>query len=206
MADDDDEGEFGGLYEGGHWVWDDTVQALIFISDEMGKRILEHDVKIRTPQSEILENEFRDNLSDLRLLVAKEYSTMLIGGGDTRKFHHMGPQKKRKSLSDKDARLFETLLRMCVQIVWLALGRKAFNQIELEVNRIFKSDIFNAVEHNLRTGYLLKMAKEEREALLGYCIHRDKKLTTRSPLLNEVFCHRDIDFRTLGLGVINYLQ
>ncbi|CAK1578357.1 unnamed protein product [Parnassius mnemosyne] len=306
MADDDDEGEFGGLYEDGHWVWDDILQALVFvsdlpekevefiqipikaptgtiefrddvdlieqirfrrryqrklkpgqadvitlqdvkdialftapvnilspmlinllhlptterfiralifysqyylqISDEMGKRILEHDVKIRTPQSEILENEFRDNLSDLRLLVAKEYSTMLIGGGDTRKFHHMGPQKKRKSLSDKDARLFETLLRMCVQIVWLALGRKAFNQIELEINRIFKSDIFNAVEHNLRTGYLSKMTKEERDALLGYCIRRDKKLTTRSPLSNEVFCHRDIDFRTLGLGVVKYLQ
>lgn len=41
----------------------------------------------------------------------------------------MGPQKKRRSLSDKDARFFETLLRVCVQIVWLALGRKSFNQI-----------------------------------------------------------------------------
>ncbi|CAH2063272.1 unnamed protein product, partial [Iphiclides podalirius] len=178
MAEEDDEGTFGGLYEDGHWIWDDTTQALVFISDlppkpvetfqiptkaptgtvefrddvdlieqirfrrryqrklkpgqadvitlqtadEMARRILELDTKVRTPQCRVLESEFRDNLSDLRLLVAKEYSTMIIGGGDTRKFHHMGAQKKRKSLSDKDARLFETFLRMDIDYRLLGLG------------------------------------------------------------------------------------
>ncbi|KPJ16919.1 Uncharacterized protein C14orf50 [Papilio machaon] len=284
MADEEEEGGFGGLYEDGHWVWDEDTQALIFVSDlppkpietiqiptkvptgavefrddvdlieqdvkdvalftapvnllspmlinmlhlptterfiralimysqyylqiadEMARRMLELEAKVRTPYCDMVENEFRDNLSDLRVLIAKEYSTMIIGGGDTRKFHHMGPQKKRKSLSDKDAHLFETLLRMTVQIVWLALGRKAFNQIELEINRIFKSEIFNAVEHTLHTDYVAKMMKEEREALLGICLRRDKKLNTRSPLMNEVFCHRDIDFRLLSLGVVKYNQ
>ncbi|CAH0721726.1 unnamed protein product, partial [Brenthis ino] len=284
MADDEEEGGFGGLYEDGHWAWDDSVEGLVFVSDlppkpveaiqipikaptgtiefrddvdlieqdakdivlytapvnilspmlinmlhlptterfiralvlccqyylqiadEMANRIIELETKVRTLQCEILEKEFRDNLSDLRLLVAKEYSTMLIGGNDTKKFHHMGPQKKRRSLSDKDARLFETLLRVCVQIVWLALGRKSFNQIELEVNRIFKSEIFNAVEHNLHTGYIGKMAKEERAVLLGHCVRRDKKLNTRSPLMNEVFCYREIDYPLLGLGVIKCTQ
>lgn len=45
----------------------------------MANRIIELETKVRTLQCEILEKEFRDNLSDLRLLVAKEYSTMLIG-------------------------------------------------------------------------------------------------------------------------------
>lgn len=45
----------------------------------MANRIIELDTKVRTPQGDIVESEFRDNLSDLRLLVAKEYSTMLIG-------------------------------------------------------------------------------------------------------------------------------
>lgn len=31
MADDDDEGAFGGMYEDGHWVWDDNAQALAFV-------------------------------------------------------------------------------------------------------------------------------------------------------------------------------
>ncbi|CAH0397451.1 unnamed protein product [Chilo suppressalis] len=306
MADDDDEGGFGGLYEDGHWIWDDISKSLVFVSDlppkpveaiqilakaptgtvefrddvdlieqirfrrryqrklkpgqedvitvqdvkdialytapvqimspllinmlhlptterfiralilysayylqiadEMANRIMELEKKIRTPDCDILEHEFRDNLADLRLLVAKEYSVMLIGGSDMRKFHHMGPAKKRRSLSDKDARLFETLLRMCVQIVWLALGRKSFNQIELETNRIFKSEIFNAVEHTLKTGYINNMAKEERVVLLGHCLRYDKKLNTRSPLMNEVFCHRPIDYRMMGLGVIKVQQ
>ncbi|KAJ0179334.1 hypothetical protein K1T71_005046 [Dendrolimus kikuchii] len=306
MADDEEEGGFGGLYEGGHWEWDDSAGSLAFISDlppkpveavqiptkaptgtvefrddvdlieqirfrrryqrklipgqaevislqdvkdvaiytaplnilspvlinmlhlstterfiralilccayylqiadEMAHRILELETKVRTPECEILEREYRDNLADLRLLVAKEYSTMLIGGGDIRKFHHMGPHKKRRSLSDKDARLFETLLRMCVQIVWLALGRKSFNQIELEVNRMFKSEIFNSVEHTLQTGYISKMAKEERNVLLGHCVRHDKKLNTQSPLMNEVFCHRAIDYRMMGLGIIKCSQ
>ncbi|CAH2269260.1 jg19217 [Pararge aegeria aegeria] len=284
MAEDEDEGGFGGLYEDGHWAWDETTEELVFISDlppqlieaiqiptkvptgtiefrddidlieqdvkdialytapvnilspilinalhiptverflralilccqyylqiadEMANRIIELETKVRTPQGDIVESEFRNNLSDLRLLVAKEYSTMLIGGSDTKKYHHMGPYKKRRSLSDKDARLCETLLRMCVQIVWLALGRRAFNQIELEVNRVFKSEIFNSTEHTLHTNYIAKMAKEEKAVLLGHCLRHNKKLNTRSPLINEVFCHRDIDYRMMGLGVIKCPQ
>ncbi|PZC82030.1 uncharacterized protein LOC110372350 [Helicoverpa armigera] len=304
MADDEDEGVFGGMYEDGHWVWDEQTQALLFVSDlppkqieniqiqtkaptgtiefrddvdlieqiryrrryqrklkpgqadvitlqdvkdialytapinilspmlinllhlptterflralilccgyylqiadEMATRMLELTTKVRTPDCEKIENEFRDNLADLRVLVAKEYCIMLIGGADTKKFHHMGPLKKRQSLSDKDARLFETLLRMSVQIVWLALGRKSFNQIELETHRLFKSEIFNAVEHTLKTGYISRMVAAEQAVLLGHCVRHDKKLNTRSPLMNEVFCHRPIDYRLLGLGVVKY--
>ncbi|CAB3224903.1 unnamed protein product [Arctia plantaginis] len=306
MADDDDEGGFGGLYEDGHWAWDESGGALLFVSDlppkivetiqiptkaptgavefrddvdlieqiryrrryqrklkpgqsdaitlqdvkdiaiytapvnflspalinllhlptterflramilcsayylqvadEMAHRMLDLDTKVRTPDCEKIERQFRDNLSDLRVLAAKEYCIMLIGGADTKKFHHMGPAKKRRSLSDKDARLFETLLRMSVQIVWLALGRKSFHQIELETNRIFKSEIFNAVEHTLKTGYIGKMSPEERAVLLGSCVRHDKKLNTRSPLMNEVFCHREIDFHMMGLGVVKCPQ
>lgn len=45
----------------------------------MARRILELDTKVRTPQCMVVENEFRDNLSDLRIMVAKEYSTMIMG-------------------------------------------------------------------------------------------------------------------------------
>lgn len=74
------------------------------------------------------------------------------------------------------------------------------------MNRIFKSEIFNAVEHNLQTGYISKMTKEEQAVLLGHCLRHDKKLNTRSPLMNEVFCHREIDYRMMGLGVIKTQQ
>ncbi|KAI8440217.1 hypothetical protein MSG28_001597 [Choristoneura fumiferana] len=62
------------------------IKALIFccqyylqVADEMANRILEQETKVRTPFCDILETEFRTNLNDLRVLVAKEYCTMLIG-------------------------------------------------------------------------------------------------------------------------------
>lgn len=76
--------------------------------------------------------------------------------------------------------------------------------LELEVNRLFKTEIFNAVEHTLRTNYIAKMTKEERSVLLGLCVRHDHKLNTQSPLMNAVFCFRSIDYRMLGLGVIKY--
>ncbi|XP_035431509.2 protein phosphatase 1 regulatory subunit 36 isoform X2 [Spodoptera frugiperda] len=189
------------------------LRALIFccayylqIAEEMSKRIADLANKVRTKQCEILENQFRENLSDLRILVAKEYCILLIGGGEMKKFHHMGKEKKRRSLSDKDARLFETFVRMSVQIVYLALGRRNFHQIELECHRVLKSEIFNTVEHTLKTGYHSKMIPEEKKVLMGACVHHVKKLNTRSPLMNEMFCRRPIDFRLMGLGVIKYTQ
>ncbi|CAH0628891.1 unnamed protein product [Chrysodeixis includens] len=304
MSDDDDESCSPGLYEDGHWVWDDNVQELVFVSDlpptivetvqitskppmghiqfrddvdlieqvryrrryqrkikpgepeivtlqdvkdiviftaplrllspmliqllhvptterflralifcmayyiqiadEMKTRMVELGTKIRTPSCEILEKAFRDNLADLRVLVAKEYCVMLVGGGDVKKFHHKGPNKKRKSLSDKDARLFETFVCICVQIVFVALGRKSFTIIELEVHRIMKSEIFNSVEHRLKSGYIHAMIPEERDILMGPCVHQCKKLNTKSPLINEVFCQRPIDYRLMGVGTIKY--
>ncbi|KAJ8725014.1 hypothetical protein PYW07_015972 [Mythimna separata] len=187
------------------------LRALIFycayylqIAGEMAIRMFERTTKIRTENCEILENEYKRDLSDLRLLVAKEYCVMLIGGSDLKRFHHMGSQKKRRSLSDKDARLFETFMHMAIQIVYLALGRKNYRQVELECHRVFKSEIFNPVEHTYKTGYLAQMTPEERKVLLGTCVHYEKKLNTRSPLINEVFCHRPIDYRLMGLGVVKY--
>lgn len=31
MADDDDDEVFGGAFEDGHWIWDESTQALVFI-------------------------------------------------------------------------------------------------------------------------------------------------------------------------------
>lgn len=45
----------------------------------MANRMKEQEIKIRTPQCDLVEKECRDNLADIRLLVAKEYCTMLMG-------------------------------------------------------------------------------------------------------------------------------
>ncbi|CAH1635191.1 unnamed protein product [Spodoptera littoralis] len=192
--DDDDDDVFGGIYENGHWIWDDKVNALVFKSDlpeeppdapqlatailgsvefredidineqnrfrkrmqrkpepndvvtlqdikdvvlftapikilkpylinllhmtgterilrgliflcqyhlqtseTMNNRTIELLSRIRTDRSEIVEMRYMENLEDLRLLVAKEYSNMINGSGEFEKFHHMGPSKKMRS-------------------------------------------------------------------------------------------------------------
>ncbi|KAJ2942872.1 hypothetical protein O0L34_g15062 [Tuta absoluta] len=172
----------------------------------MAERAKELQTKIRTPTSYEIEATYRQNLADLRCLVAKEYATFLNGIQDTKSFHHMGKNKKTRSLSDKDARFYETFTLMCTQIVWLALGRRSFNTLELEINRLMKTDIFNSVEHRLKTGYYSALSPLERDVLLGQCAHRNPKLITRSPLLNDLFCKpkRSIDYRMMGLGSIEY--
>ncbi|XP_037297309.1 uncharacterized protein LOC115449798 [Manduca sexta] len=181
-------------------------QYYLQICDEMAKRCCENGIKIRTAASQKIEIDFRENLEDLRLLVAKEYCSIIMGGGEFAAYHHMGLSKKLRSLSKRDSVLFETILRISIQIVWLTLGRKSFNQIELEIHRIFKSQIFNVVEHRLNTKFEANMSPEERFVLLGHCVHQESKLKATSPLLNETKCARNVDYRIFGLGIIKYSQ
>ncbi|XP_053600407.1 uncharacterized protein LOC128669530 isoform X2 [Plodia interpunctella] len=253
----DDDEDFTGLYENGHWEWDEKEKGLAFIpdpdlfaeeswmsppaaaiggadfkddidlveqlrfkkafarktfdgdvvklqvADEMSKRMLELEVKVRTPYGDIIEKEYKENLDDLRLLITKEYSAFAIGSGEYKKFHHMGPAKDRPSLSKKGNILFETLIRLSIQVVWLALGRKSFNQIELEMHRLFKTEKYNMVEHKLKSNYAAKMSPQERYVLFGSCVHNDRKVNICSPLRNES-CKDLPDWRLLGIGVFKY--
>ncbi|KAI5635508.1 protein phosphatase 1 inhibitor domain-containing protein [Phthorimaea operculella] len=175
------------------------------IGQEMAERVKESQFKIRTARSDEIEDTFRQNLIDLRRLVAKEYSNFLCGIGDTKMFHHMG-KDKGKSLSQKDARFIETFTLMCTQIVWLALGRRSFNQLELEINRLTKADIYNSVEHRLKTGYYSSLTQRERSVLFGHCGEKNQKLVARSPLMTELLCKRKrpVDYRLMGLGNVEY--
>ncbi|XP_035431791.1 uncharacterized protein LOC118263737 isoform X3 [Spodoptera frugiperda] len=189
------------------------LRALIFYcqyhlqtSDTMNNRTIELMTKIRTERSVEVEMHYMDNLEDLRLLVAKEYSNLINGSGEFAKFHHMGPSKKMRSMNRKESFLFETFVRMSIQIIWIALGRKSFDEIELEVHRMFKSDLFNSAEHKL-TGdkKIVPRTPHERQVLIGHCIVKKYKVDMMSPLINEVHCSkRNIDHRMFGLGIVQY--
>ncbi|CAG9563166.1 unnamed protein product [Danaus chrysippus] len=170
-------------------------QYYLQVSEIMTNRTIELETKLRTENSAEIEARYSDDMEDLRLLIAKDYYMMLLGEGDFAKYHHMGPQKLH-SLSKKEAAFFETILKIAIQIVWIAL--------ELEVNRIFKSDIYNSAEHKLNTNYQVKMNDREQSVLFGHCLHLGKKVNSNSPLINEVYCHRGIDYRLFGLGAIKY--
>ncbi|CAH0669056.1 unnamed protein product [Spodoptera exigua] len=124
-------------------------------SDTMTRRAIEQLTKIRTEKSEIVEMQFMDDLEDLRLLIAKEYSNLIK---------------------------------------------------EFEVHRIFKSNLYNSAEHRLTSDNKRpEMTPNERQVLLGHCLHVKHKVDTLSPLMNEVHCSkRNIDYRMYGLGIVKY--
>uniref|UniRef100_A0A2A4JBG2 Protein phosphatase 1 regulatory subunit 36 n=1 Tax=Heliothis virescens TaxID=7102 RepID=A0A2A4JBG2_HELVI len=174
------------------------------ISNLMAMRTLELETKIHTSASHEKELFYLENLEDLRLLVAKEYANMIQGSGDFGKYHHMGPTKKLRSQIRRESFMFETFIRISIQIIWIALGRKSFVQIELEVHRIFKSPLFNSAEHKLGKG-APTITSNERTVLLGHCLRKKYKVEMLSPLINEVHCcRRNIDHRIYGLGVVKY--
>lgn len=91
----------------------------------MQLRRIEATRKLRQPIVTVLENEVRDNLADLRSMVARDYAAILMGIGDAKKFHHMN-NKNNDSLSERDRRVFETLISMTVKVVWVGLFRKNY--------------------------------------------------------------------------------
>ncbi|XP_022829621.1 protein phosphatase 1 regulatory subunit 36-like [Spodoptera litura] len=187
------------------------------VTEQMVLRNLELETKIRTTDSGILEDELRDNLSDIRVLVAKEYCVILTGADDMKPFHHMGPMKDKRSLPGKDARTFDIFVRLCVQIVYLALGRRNLHQIEIETHRILKSEAFNANESKSRARPMELQASQSKtqqkqpafiqDVIYGKCFRHHRGVFTHSPLLNEIFCPaRPVDYRMLGLAVTKYPQ
>lgn len=84
--------------------------------------------KLWQPVVEKLEGEIRDNLADLRSMVAREYCSIIVGKCDAQRFHHMN-NKNNQSLSGKDRQLFERLICLAARVVWIALERKNLSLI-----------------------------------------------------------------------------
>nr|XP_022904193.1 uncharacterized protein LOC111416413 isoform X2 [Onthophagus taurus] len=171
-------------------------QCFLDIWEKMLKRREHEKDKLRQPIVEELENLARDNLSDLRALVARSYLAVIAGFGDAKKFHHL---KGTCSLSDKDRMLFEKLMCIAVRIVWIALQRKHFNVIELEMNRMFRGDSFNLVTHRKNVNASKRNPEEDR-VLIGAANLFERKLLQRSPVIKELI-FAEHDHRLLGAGV-----
>lgn len=69
------------------------------------------------------ENIIRDNLADLRSMLARDYAVLLTGLGDAKRFHHMS-NENNMSLSDRDRKFFEVFIVLTERVVWIALKRK----------------------------------------------------------------------------------
>ncbi|XP_015832912.1 uncharacterized protein LOC660702 isoform X1 [Tribolium castaneum] len=168
-------------------VWDNLI-----LRREEAKR------KLRQPIVTVLENIVRDNLADLRSMVARNYGFILMGLEDTFKYYHMG-NRNNVSLSDKDRHLHECLLSMAAKIVWIALLRKNFTVIEIELNRLFRTEIFNTMSRIRQSTF--QTNAEENRVLLGKAFTQEKKLKHRSPAVQELIFDNHC-YKMLAIGLL----
>lgn len=84
--------------------------------------------KLWHPSVEVKKNMYKNDLADLRCIVAREYMCIITGIDDMKRFYHL-KSKIKISLSDRDRVLFESLMCIAARVVWIALRRKHFSVI-----------------------------------------------------------------------------
>ncbi|KAJ8984696.1 hypothetical protein NQ317_004955 [Molorchus minor] len=185
---------------------DDFLRALVVyfqyyfqIWNKMQVRRKEAARKLRQPIVTELENVVRDNLSDLRSMVSRNFAIMLLGYGDAKPYHHMA-NKNKESLSDKDRRLFETLMILTTRVIWIALFRKYLTLIEKEMNRLLRTNIFSPYEHKVIKTTTFDALPEEERVLVGKAYSNERKLLHRSPVTQELILDSH-DYKIFAIGV-----
>uniref|UniRef100_A0A1A9VVL8 Protein phosphatase 1 regulatory subunit 36 n=1 Tax=Glossina austeni TaxID=7395 RepID=A0A1A9VVL8_GLOAU len=123
---------------------------------------------------------FSAHLQQYRLLVAREYSQIILGEGDTKKFYHIKPIANI-SRSSFDNSFHEAFLAYCTQVVWITLHRRAYDVIDMEMNRLFRSEHFKLTKYPR-----YQFTKPEAQTLYGpnykICNYRYQN----SPLIQEI--------------------
>ncbi|XP_051159509.1 uncharacterized protein LOC127280515 isoform X2 [Leptopilina boulardi] len=155
--------------------------------------------KIENPLAHGEQLKRANDLNCLRLILASEYSNLLIGSNYGEYYHHMMIDKKSfiQSQHEKDLRIFETLLAISHQVIWIALQRKFYNLIEIELHRLFRNDSYNIAER--KNPELMKNIKDnERVELHGPKMRKRRKLLRNSSLPYQLL-NSECDFRLLAL-------
>ncbi|OAD60420.1 Protein phosphatase 1 regulatory subunit 36 [Eufriesea mexicana] len=147
--------------------------------------------------------KYTEEMQNLRCVLGREYADLIIGCQDIIQYHHMiGGKKGAPSLTqsqgEKDLRIFEVLICMTHRIVWIALERKYFSLIEIELHRLFRTETYNIAE---RQSYTIQdMLFDDIQVLQGHKIQEKRKLLRNSPLIQELI-YSNYDYRLLTLGM-----
>ncbi|XP_070325583.1 protein phosphatase 1 regulatory subunit 36 isoform X5 [Odocoileus virginianus] len=74
--------------------------------------------------------------------LAQKYCVLVLGLGMPEK-HHMSCGKGKISDTQKDWKFFESFYTFCTYVAWIVFRRQHFTEIEEEIGRLFRSNMFN---------------------------------------------------------------
>ncbi|XP_069688669.1 protein phosphatase 1 regulatory subunit 36-like isoform X2 [Periplaneta americana] len=175
--------------------------SLFQIFDILVQRRGDAETKLHHPRVLEVENKYRSDLRMLRSMVGREYCILLLGSGNLFCFHHMA-NRQHTSAGERDTRLFELLYRLSARVVWIALRRRFSNLIEEELNRLFRTDVFNLMRRQIHRFSTAGLATSHENSILHGTGLDKAVLLGESPACLELL--REKDYRMLGIGYVNF--
>ncbi|KAG5347729.1 PPR36 phosphatase, partial [Acromyrmex charruanus] len=147
---------------------------------------------------------YANDLHTLRCVLGREYADLLLGCRYGPRYHHMITDTKRtatQSQGEKDLRIFEALISVAHRVVWIALQRKHFTLIEIELHRLLRTETYNTAQRQSGSQLIQDMLEDDIRILHGSeTTMKTRKLLRNSPLPHELM-YGDCDYRLLSLGV-----
>ncbi|XP_054988704.1 protein phosphatase 1 regulatory subunit 36 [Sorex araneus] len=81
-------------------------------------------------------------LEAAQVFLAQKYCSLVLGLGMPDK-HHMNCGKEKVSDTQKDWKFFEAFFTFCTYVAWIVFRRQNLTEIEEEIGRLFRTDMFN---------------------------------------------------------------
>ncbi|XP_037757025.1 protein phosphatase 1 regulatory subunit 36 isoform X4 [Chelonia mydas] len=176
---------------------DDVKYAALFlVQEDESYHIPSFTAVMRNP-SVLDQKELEETLAKLagtKKHLAKVYCILILGLGMAEQ-HHMACGKRKTSSTQKDREFFECFYNFCTYVAWVVFRRKYFQEIQEEVGRLLRSDIFNPALREKNSPDLQKtdVSANQRKVIFPY--HRS--IYARRPAIKSVVGQRSPVLSTL---------
>uniref|UniRef100_A0A1A9VVM7 Protein phosphatase 1 regulatory subunit 36 n=1 Tax=Glossina austeni TaxID=7395 RepID=A0A1A9VVM7_GLOAU len=170
------------------------VEFILIERDELAAE----DAQILSTENMDMRRVYSAHLQQYRLLLAREYSRIILGDGDVKKFYHLKPIVNISQTSS-DKRFHESLLAFCTQAIWITMHRRAYDVIDMEMNRLFRSEHFKLTRYPR-----VEFKKPESQILYGPNYKRSNYRIQCSPLIQELNNISQHNLPILSIGKQKY--
>ncbi|EZA48529.1 uncharacterized protein LOC105285481 isoform X2 [Ooceraea biroi] len=154
-------------------------------------------------------SQYAEDMRTLRCVLGREYVDLILGCQSGSQYHHVMTTKKRTSVTqsqgEKDLRIFEALISVAHRVVWIALQRKYYTLIELELHRLLRTEAYNTAQRQSGSRVIQDMLEDDIRILHGREAMKQtlkSRLLKNSPLSHELV-YSDCDYRLLLLGIVD---
>ncbi|XP_004477331.1 protein phosphatase 1 regulatory subunit 36 isoform X1 [Dasypus novemcinctus] len=119
--------------------------------------------------------------------LAQKYCVLVLGLGMPDK-HHMYCGKEKISDTQKDWKFFESFFTFCTYVAWIVFRRQHLSEIEEEIGRLFRTNMFNIPrrKHEEEGGGKKRMTFVQFRRMMAKRPAIKKAINMRSPVMSTL--------------------